>query len=96
MIANMQAIYIGNRAGTFKGENEKDINFCTIALGNPDDNHSDQVMLCSKADKVDLSNLKRFESYNFIIDIPIVLKDKQKVKIVGVIPFETIKPKAEK
>lgn len=87
MIANMQAIYIGNRAGSFKDDKEKEIDFCTVALGNPDDAHSDQVMLCSTVKGFDTSKLNRFQQYTFIVDIPIVLKDKAKVKIIDIVPF---------
>ena len=88
MLATMQAIYIGQRTGTFKSDDNKEINFCSIALGNPDSTKSDQVMNCSVASDVDVNKLLRFQEYNFIIDVPIQLKDKQKIKVVGVLPFK--------
>ena len=88
MLANMQAIYIGQRTGSFKSDDNKEINYTSIALGNPDPNKSDQVMNCSVASDVDINKLVRFTEYNFIIEVPVILKDKQKIKIVGVVPFK--------
>lgn len=87
MLANMQAIYIGQRSGVFKADDNKEIKYCSIALGNPDPNKSDQIMNCSVANDVDIDKMIRFQEYNFIIDIPILLKDKQKIKVVGFVPF---------
>ena len=92
MLANMQGIYIGQRSGSFKGEDNKDINFTSIALGNPDPDKSDQVMNCSVASNVEIDKLVRFQEYSFVVDIPIILKDKQKIKVVGVVPFKNIEP----
>lgn len=96
MLANMQAVYIGQRCGTFTGEDNKEINYCSIALGNPDPNKSDQVMTCSVSSDVDIKSLERFKEYVFIIDVPIILKDKQKIKVVGVVPFKVDEPVSKK
>lgn len=87
MLAHMEAVYLGKEAGTFEDNGNK-ITYCTLALQNTDINKSSQIMKCSSSSDLEVDKLVQYQKYLFIIDIPIILKDKAKVKVLGIVPFK--------
>ena len=87
MIGHMEAVYLGKESGSFE-DNGKKIAYCTLALQNPDVTKSSQIMKCFSSSDLEVDKLVQYQKYLFIIDIPIILKDKAKVKVLGIVPFK--------
>ena len=90
MLAHLEATYLGEDTMETKID-QKDIKYRHIALQNPD--KKTQIMICRTDLNLDLSGLKESQKYLFIIDIPVVMQDKGKYKVLGVVPFSNDKQK---
>lgn len=90
MLAHLDAKYLGEDTMETTID-QKDIKYRHIALQNPE--KKTQIMICRTDLNLDLSGLKEGQRYLFVIDIPIVMQDKAKYKVLGVVPFSNDKQK---
>lgn len=87
MLGTLNGIYGGSKEHSFKASNGSTLKYTMINILGTEE-RQDETLSMSVSKDFDVNQLKRFQEYNFIIDVTVQDKGK-KVKVMGIIPFET-------
>ena len=90
MVAQLVAIYQGNKRGTFEDKvNNKSIDFQHIKVCCADDTvETFDDLILSVPNSLDTSVFEKGKVYVFNIVLPSIQKDNAKLRCLGIIPFE--------
>lgn len=87
MLGTLNGIFGGSKEHSFKAQNGSTLKYTMINILGTDE-RQDETLSMSVASDFDVKQLTRFKEYNFIIDVTVHDKGK-KVKVMGIIPFDT-------